>query len=172
MIDAFDGTAAPVNAVGDIRIGWALARTAAALVRRDRLRTLTIHHGRHTFISHALAGGRTLAEVRDAAGPQQRAGDQRLPACGGGGRRERGEPVRGRISGLLFVPGSISKYESGVSPSIDMLERIAKAVSCAPELLVFLGLTHRFPGIEKTDLGRLMEELGQLVTRERQKSVD
>jgi hypothetical protein len=34
----------------------------------ERLRTLTIHHGRHTFISHALAGGRTLAEVRDAAG--------------------------------------------------------------------------------------------------------
>ncbi len=33
-----------------------------------RLRTLTIHHGRHTFISHALAGGRTLAEVRGAAG--------------------------------------------------------------------------------------------------------
>ena len=27
-----------------------------------------MHHGRHTFISHALAGGRTLAEVRDAAG--------------------------------------------------------------------------------------------------------
>jgi integrase len=33
-----------------------------------RQRTLTIHHGRHTFISHALAGGRTLPEVRDAAG--------------------------------------------------------------------------------------------------------
>jgi site-specific recombinase XerD len=33
-----------------------------------RLETLTIHHGRHTFISHALAGGRSLAEVRDAAG--------------------------------------------------------------------------------------------------------
>jgi len=31
-------------------------------------KALTIHHGRHTFISHALAGGRTLAEVRDAAG--------------------------------------------------------------------------------------------------------
>jgi len=29
---------------------------------------LTIHHGRHTFVSHALAGGRTLAEVRHAAG--------------------------------------------------------------------------------------------------------
>jgi integrase len=35
---------------------------------RSRLRTLTIHHGRHTFISHALAGGRTLAEVPAAAG--------------------------------------------------------------------------------------------------------
>jgi len=33
-----------------------------------RVRTLTIHHGRHTFISHALAGGRSLAEVRAAAG--------------------------------------------------------------------------------------------------------
>jgi hypothetical protein len=33
-----------------------------------RLRTLTSHHGRHTFITHALAGGRTLAEVRAAAG--------------------------------------------------------------------------------------------------------
>lgn len=33
-----------------------------------RQRTLTIHHGRHTFISHALAGDRSLAEVRDAAG--------------------------------------------------------------------------------------------------------
>ena len=29
---------------------------------------LTIHHGRHSFVSHALAAGRTLAEVRDAAG--------------------------------------------------------------------------------------------------------
>jgi len=29
---------------------------------------LIIHHARHTFISHALPGGRTLAEVRDAAG--------------------------------------------------------------------------------------------------------
>jgi site-specific recombinase XerD len=33
-----------------------------------RLRTLTINHGQHTFVSHALAGGRTLAEVRVAAG--------------------------------------------------------------------------------------------------------
>jgi site-specific recombinase XerD len=29
---------------------------------------LTLHHGRHSFCSHALAGGRSLAEVRDAAG--------------------------------------------------------------------------------------------------------
>jgi hypothetical protein len=33
-----------------------------------RLETLTIHHGPHTFISHVLAGGRLLTEVRDAAG--------------------------------------------------------------------------------------------------------
>jgi integrase len=43
-------------------------RTACRVLGTDRLETLTIHHGRHTFISHALAGGRTLAEVRDAAG--------------------------------------------------------------------------------------------------------
>jgi integrase len=43
-------------------------RTACKILGKERLATLTIHHGRHTFISHALAGGRTLAEVRDAAG--------------------------------------------------------------------------------------------------------
>jgi integrase len=42
-------------------------RTACKVLGRGRLASLTIHHGRHTFISHALAGGRTLAEVRDAA---------------------------------------------------------------------------------------------------------
>jgi integrase/recombinase XerD len=42
--------------------------TACGVLGWPRLRTLTIHHGRHTFISHALAGGRTLAEVRAAAG--------------------------------------------------------------------------------------------------------
>jgi hypothetical protein len=31
--------------------------------RLARLRTLTMHHGRHMFISHALAGERTLADV-------------------------------------------------------------------------------------------------------------
>ena len=43
-------------------------RTACRTLGLDRLRTLTIHHGRHSFISHALAGGRTLVEVQDAAG--------------------------------------------------------------------------------------------------------
>jgi len=43
-------------------------RTACKCLGKERLEELTIHHGRHTFISHALAGGRTLAEVRDAAG--------------------------------------------------------------------------------------------------------
>ncbi len=42
--------------------------TACKVLGLARLRTLTIHHGRHTFISHALAGGRSLAEVRLAAG--------------------------------------------------------------------------------------------------------
>ena len=43
-------------------------RTACRVLGNERLELLTIHHGRHTFISHALAGGRTLAEVRDAVG--------------------------------------------------------------------------------------------------------
>ena len=43
-------------------------RTACKVLGTERLAILTIHHGRHTFISHALAGGRTLAEVRDTAG--------------------------------------------------------------------------------------------------------
>jgi integrase len=42
--------------------------TACKVLGPERRRTLTIHHGRHTFISHALAGARSLAEVREAAG--------------------------------------------------------------------------------------------------------
>ena len=34
----------------------------------ERRAELTIHNGRHSFVSHALAGGRSLAEVRDATG--------------------------------------------------------------------------------------------------------
>jgi integrase len=43
-------------------------RTVCKVLGLVRLETLTIQHGRHTFLSHALAGERTLAEVRDAAG--------------------------------------------------------------------------------------------------------
>jgi integrase len=42
--------------------------TACKVLALVRLRTLTIHHGRHTYISQALANRRTLAEVRAAAG--------------------------------------------------------------------------------------------------------
>jgi integrase len=76
MKDGARGTDPFVCSVQANRRGMALQR--AALRRRflsackvlglPRLRTLTIHHGRHTFISHALAFGRTLAEVRSAAG--------------------------------------------------------------------------------------------------------
>jgi integrase len=43
-------------------------RTACKPLGMERLRGLTIHHGRHTFESHALAGRRTMAEVKVAAG--------------------------------------------------------------------------------------------------------
>jgi site-specific recombinase XerD len=43
-------------------------RTECKPLGLERLRSLTVHHGRHTFVSHALAGGRTLAEVKAAAG--------------------------------------------------------------------------------------------------------
>jgi len=76
IADGARGTDPFVCSVQANRRGLPLQR--AALRRRflsackvlglARLRTLTIHHGRHTFISHALAGKRTLAEVRAAAG--------------------------------------------------------------------------------------------------------
>jgi integrase/recombinase XerD len=48
---------------------WAQYKTIAreALGER-RAKTVWPHTGRHSFVSHALAGGRSLAEVRDAAG--------------------------------------------------------------------------------------------------------
>jgi integrase len=59
-------------------------KTACKSLGVARLATLTIHHGRHTFISHALAGHRTLAEVRDAAGHANGEHHVGVLACGGG----------------------------------------------------------------------------------------
>jgi len=76
IADGARGTDPFVCSVQANRRGLALQRaalrrrflSACKLLGLARLRTLTIHHGRHTFISHALAGGRTIAEVRSAAG--------------------------------------------------------------------------------------------------------
>lgn len=43
-------------------------QTAISVLGEDRSRQLSIHCGRHSFISHALYCGRSLVEVRDAAG--------------------------------------------------------------------------------------------------------
>lgn len=42
--------------------------TAIRCLGPDRADQLSVHQGRHTFISHSLAKGRSLGEVRDAAG--------------------------------------------------------------------------------------------------------
>lgn len=41
---------------------------ACRVLGKERQSELTIHAGRHSFCSHALAGGKTLVQVRDAAG--------------------------------------------------------------------------------------------------------
>lgn len=41
---------------------------ACKVLGQERQAEVTTHTGRHSFVSHALAGGRSLAEVRDAAG--------------------------------------------------------------------------------------------------------
>ena len=43
-------------------------RTAIKVLGAERLRQLSVHKGRHTFISHALHAGHSLTAVRDAAG--------------------------------------------------------------------------------------------------------
>jgi len=42
--------------------------SSCRVLGNERQEDVTIHDGRHSFCSHALAGGRSLAEVRDAAG--------------------------------------------------------------------------------------------------------
>jgi integrase len=43
-------------------------KVACKCLGSERQGQLTIHHGRHSFISHALHGKRSVVEVRDAAG--------------------------------------------------------------------------------------------------------
>jgi integrase/recombinase XerD len=43
-------------------------KAAIKVLGKERQATLSIHCGRHSYCSHALNGGRSLAEVRDSAG--------------------------------------------------------------------------------------------------------
>jgi integrase/recombinase XerD len=43
-------------------------RVSCKVLGRERQAELTIHDGRHSFVSHALHGGRSIVEVRSAAG--------------------------------------------------------------------------------------------------------
>ena len=51
-----------------VRNAQARFKQAIKVLEAERVADLSIHCGRHSFCSHALAGGRTIAEVRDAAG--------------------------------------------------------------------------------------------------------
>jgi site-specific recombinase XerD len=51
-----------------VRNAQARFKAAIKCLGKERQAVLSIHAGRHSFCSHALAGGKSLAEVRDAAG--------------------------------------------------------------------------------------------------------
>jgi integrase/recombinase XerD len=51
-----------------VRNAQARYKAAIKVLGSERQAVVSIHCGRHSFCSHALAGGRSLAEVRDAAG--------------------------------------------------------------------------------------------------------
>jgi integrase/recombinase XerD len=51
-----------------VRNAQARFKASIKCLDADRVGSLSIHCGRHSFCSHSLAGGRSLAEVRDAAG--------------------------------------------------------------------------------------------------------
>lgn len=43
-------------------------QSACRCLGKERADSLTIHHGRHSFVSHALDGGKNIVEVQRAAG--------------------------------------------------------------------------------------------------------
>lgn len=51
-----------------VRNAQARWKAAIKVLGNERVADLSIHCGRHSFCSHALAGGRSIAQVRDAAG--------------------------------------------------------------------------------------------------------
>jgi site-specific recombinase XerC len=51
-----------------VRNAQARWKAAIKVLGQERQAGISIHCGRHSFCSHALAGGRSLTEVRDAAG--------------------------------------------------------------------------------------------------------
>jgi len=66
---------------------------------------------------------------------------------------------------------SISKYEAGTQiPSIEMMEKIAKAIDLPSEQLVLFWLKHRFPSLDKSELGAILERLARQVSDFRRKN--
>lgn len=43
-------------------------KACCRVLGRERVAEITIHHGRHSFISHALHAGRSVVEIQRAAG--------------------------------------------------------------------------------------------------------
>ncbi len=59
-------------------------KAACRVLGPERVKELTIHHGRHSFVSHALAGGRSAGRGQGRRGSQQREHHLRLHPRGGG----------------------------------------------------------------------------------------
>ncbi len=60
-----EGTQGKPLSVRNAQARW---KAAIKVLGEERQQSLSIHCGRHSFCSHALAGGRSIVEVRDAAG--------------------------------------------------------------------------------------------------------
>jgi site-specific recombinase XerC len=51
--------------IRNVQFRW---QAAIKVLGKERADNLSIHSGRHSFCSHAIAGGRTVVEVQNAAG--------------------------------------------------------------------------------------------------------